>query len=104
VLAALLLTGAAAGNDRDRRDPTRPGKWAPVAEAGAEVALPRLTSVLIGESRKLAVIDGQVLGVGESHGGFRVQRIAADHVMISVTNGSLVRLPLDSHDMNKEIR
>ena len=104
VLGGLLLAAAAVASDRDRRDPTRPGKWTPASEAAADAPLPRLTSVLISESRKLAVIDGQVLSIGEAHGGFQLQRIEADHVVISVTNGSLVRLPLDSHDMNKELR
>jgi MSHA biogenesis protein MshK len=70
-------------------DPTRP------PEGGAEVVEPapdtgsgRLQSILVSESRRLAVIDGQRVGVGDRIGTARVLRIERDSVLLEDAEGT----------------
>jgi MSHA biogenesis protein MshK len=93
-LAALLaLAGAAHAaaipeSARGMPDPTRPPAAAmPAPAAGgagsaAAEALPQLQSVMLGAAggRRIAVIDGQSVRVGESFRGARVVRIADSEV------------------------
>lgn len=98
-LAALLALAGAAGaanaaavaiaeTAQRLPDPTRPPAAAlqslPGAGAGAAAAdvLPQLQSVMLGAagSRRIAVIDGQSVRVGESFRGARVVRIADSEV------------------------
>ena len=56
--------------------------------------LPRLTAVLISGSSRLAVIDDQVVGVGDRVNGERVLRISLDRVVLGGRGGSQVlRVP-----------
>ena len=45
--------------------------------------LPKLTAILIGDSRRLAVIDNLVVGVGDRVHGERVVKISADRVILA---------------------
>jgi MSHA biogenesis protein MshK len=82
--AALLalaagLVHAAAPSSQGLPDPTRPPAGADVAS----VAVPQLQSVLVGQTageRRIAVIDGESVRVGESFRGARVVRIADNEV------------------------
>lgn len=85
VLGLLVLAPAAQGEPVD--DPMRP----PVRESAASPADPHpgwsLTSVLIAEDRRLAIINNRVLREGESVADARVVRIEADHVLIRHEDG-----------------
>jgi MSHA biogenesis protein MshK len=89
--AALLalaagLVHAAAPSSQGLPDPTRPPAAAAPAQAGADAAsaaVPQLQSVLVGQTageRRIAVIDGESVRVGESFRGARVVRIADNEV------------------------
>ena len=90
-MAALLalassLVHAAAPSIQGLPDPTRPPAAAAPAQAGADAAsaaVPQLQSVLVGQAageRRVAVIDGESVRVGESFRGARVVRIADNEV------------------------
>lgn len=112
VLAALVVVVARA-NVPGLEDPTRPlvlrdaaPETSPEAspEASPRPDVPRLTSVLIGKGRKLAMIDGQLMSEGETRAGLKVWKIAADHAVVSVGGGNPVTLSLDNPRMHKENR
>jgi MSHA biogenesis protein MshK len=89
VVAVVALVGAPARaaepSVRDLQDPTRPPAAALAPQAGepAPSALPQLQSVLLGAARgarRIAVIDGESVRVGDSFRGARVLRIADNQV------------------------
>ena len=49
--------------------------------------LPKLTAIIIGGSRRLAVIDNLVLGVGDQIHGERVVKISSDRVILAGPRG-----------------
>ncbi len=66
-------------------DPTRPPASldAPVRqESGARDAGPVLQSVLISPTRKVAIINGETVRLGEKFGDARVVKIAEDEVVL----------------------
>lgn len=81
LLAPALLAAAGAGA-APFADPTRPP--GPAEQAGGDAAGsgPRLESVLISPQRKLAVISGQEVRIGERFGDGRVVRITPTGVAI----------------------
>jgi hypothetical protein len=56
--------------------------------------LPRLDSILVDQDRRLAVINGVVVHVGDSVGSRVVAHIAGDGVLLRERSGLVVRLPL----------
>jgi hypothetical protein len=56
--------------------------------------VPRLDSILVDQDRRLAVIDGVVVHVGDTVGARVVSQIARDGVLLREPSGLLVRLPL----------
>jgi MSHA biogenesis protein MshK len=76
---AALMTGVATAQAQALRDPTRPPgvaaiKAAPGVAPGGLV----LQSILISPERKAAVINGKVVGPGESIDGYMLIAIAED--------------------------
>ena len=104
-LAVGFLTVAAA-TALARLDPTRPMEFKPrAAVAEGTRSLPRLTSILIGERRRVAVIDGQLAAVGESVAGATVREIAPTHVVVGMGEPEeRVVLRLDRAEIVKESR
>jgi MSHA biogenesis protein MshK len=80
---ALATAAAAAGLP----DPTRPPSALMAAE-GAAVAVgqPVLQSVMISPARRVAIISGQAVALGQTYGGARVTRITENEVVLR--NGS----------------
>ncbi|MCZ6643686.1 MAG: hypothetical protein O7F71_19090 [Gammaproteobacteria bacterium] len=105
-LACLLSLGVRA--DRDKlEDPTRPeGFTRPVSSVTEKKTrlLPRLSSVLIGDDRRLAVIDGRVMAEGDVGNGLRVRRINSDRVLVTLADRTRVTLLLDTSGIHKEER
>lgn len=56
--------------------------------------LPRLDSVLIDQNRRLAIIDGGVVGVGDRVGFRVVVAISRDGIVLREPSGLEVRVPL----------
>lgn len=87
LLAALLLFATAAAGAQTRlADPTRPPAAAEGGEAapGGATAKPslRLQSVLISNTRKLAVIDGQTVPLGGEIGGATLTSVSETGVTL----------------------
>lgn len=60
----------------------------------APAALPSVRSVLFSASRRLAMVDGRIVGIGEAAGGYTVADIERDAVVFEAADGSRVRVPL----------
>jgi hypothetical protein len=85
-LALVALSGAArAGTDLP--DPTQPEIGAAAAEPETRASRFALRAVLIGPQRRVAVINGSAVGVGESVDGARVLAIEAGRVRIGTAEG-----------------
>lgn len=84
-MGLLILASPVHGEPVD--DPMRP----PVRESTPSATDPHpgwsLTSVLIADDRRLAIINDRILREGESVAGARVVRIEADHVLIHHGDG-----------------
>ena len=91
------------------RDPTRPlasttprtGAAQPTApRPAAPVTLPQLQLVLTATERRFAVIDGELLGVGDSIRGLTVLDIRDEAVIVKTANGPRT-LPLSTGTENQ---
>ncbi len=91
------------------RDPTRPlasttprtGPVQPTApRPAAPVTLPQLQLVLTATERRFAVIDGELLGIGDSIRGLTVLDIRDEAVIVKTTNGPRT-LPLSTGSENQ---
>jgi MSHA biogenesis protein MshK len=79
----VLLAGVAAAQGAPLADPTRPPSA--VEPSGNELAVPagpRLQSVLISPSRRVAVIDGKTLGLGEKFGAATLEAVTETAVVL----------------------
>lgn len=89
LLPVVALVLAALPGAAELVDPTRPPDRVPDAAAPApEAASERLQSILVSESRRLAVIDGTRVGVGDRIGAARVLRIDRDSVLLEDAEGT----------------
>lgn len=78
-------------------DPTRPAQYHPAA---AQAKL-NLQSILFGNSRRVAVINGKALTEGERIGGARILSISKDMVRLK-RGDKIVRLKLDNASIRRE--
>lgn len=99
VLLLLVLTAATAvaqAQPDGAQDPTRPPQALVTAVATvAPAAQLNLDSILVGRDRRVAVINGQVMGEGDSAAGLRVLKIGTDTVVVR-SDGVTSRLQLAS--------
>jgi hypothetical protein len=58
--------------------------------------LPRVDSILIAGDRRLAIVDGAIVGVGDAVGSRTVAQVHAGAVVLREPSGLEVRLPLQS--------
>ena len=56
--------------------------------------LPKVDSVLIDQDRRLAIIDGSVVAIGDQVGVRTVTQIDRDGVVLREPSGMAVRIPL----------
>jgi MSHA biogenesis protein MshK len=86
-------------------DPTQPPpNWGPAESHGASATVaPRLSSILVSENRRVAVIDGVAYREGQTSNGITVVRI--DKAWVDTQVGSqIVRLKLGGANMTNELR
>ena len=109
-LCGFLLCGVlSAGTGFAESDPTRPKDLSITtdeqsSESGMP-AKPRLTSILIGPHRRLAIIDGHLLAQGQSRSGLQVMKVLDDRVILRlIEDGRDVTLKLGGSNMQKEMR
>jgi MSHA biogenesis protein MshK len=87
-------------------DPTRPpANWRsePIQNGAAGQSGPKLTSILVSRSRRVAVIDGVALSEGQSSNGLTVVHIDRAWVDARVRDTS-IRLSLADVNVTKEPR
>lgn len=93
-VAACLIACAPALAQGTLADPTRPPTVSPAAPgaaggaAPAEAPSPRLQSVLLSPTRKLAMIDGRSLSIGEKVSDATLVHIAETHVVLKRPEGT----------------
>ncbi len=95
-VAALALGCFSAAWAQALPDPTRPpAAWlaaqpkAAGAPSGADVeSVPQLQSLLIGPSRRYAIIDGQLVGVGDMFNDARVVAVRSTEVVLRSERGT----------------
>jgi hypothetical protein len=73
--------------------PTRPAAGEP-PPAPLEDPLPRIESILIHHTRRLAVVDGRIVAVGDTLGPRVVVRIEAEAIVLREPSGLDIRVPL----------
>ncbi len=95
ILSSLLVVSMLAWS---LEDPTRPSSYRSVGKK--EDGL-RLESILFSESRKVAVINGNVLSEGDVMGSTKIIRIGKNSVVVS-DNGNSVTLKLSRTDIRQE--
>lgn len=100
ILAALLGCSSAVcmADFSDLTDPTKPAQFEPkqINEKQAAPSVHRLASIIISPTRKVAVINGQVLTEGEQVDGASVLRITDGQVSLQLADKSQRTLSL--HD------
>jgi MSHA biogenesis protein MshK len=69
-------------------DPTRPSSYRPASVSHTSFTL---SSVIVSDSRKVAIINGKVLAEGEKVAGAKVKRIEKQQVLLS-HNGKTIKL------------
>ena len=94
LVAALLLMSSTA---HSLKDPTRPS----VYRAAATQQSLKLESILLADNRKVAVINGQVLTVGERLGNVKIVDIRKGQVTIN-RNGYSSKLELTTDSIRQE--
>ena len=82
LLCAMSLLAPSAVQSAPFADPTRPPNAVESGSGTLATAGPRLESVLIAPDRRVAVISGQQVRLGEKFGDGRVVRITASEVVI----------------------
>jgi MSHA biogenesis protein MshK len=86
-LLAIAASGSAAAENLP--DPTMPSTGGYVAQSRATVASgPTLQSVMISPSRRVAVISGQAVKLGEKYGDSQVVKITESEVVLQNESGS----------------
>ena len=103
----LQIAGAIATIDErsgvPERDPTRPPSGRVAGPAAPEPGVKlELSSVLIGATRRVAVIDGMLMVEGEERAGVKLWEIKKDRVVVSVAGRKPVTLLLDNARMRKD--
>lgn len=82
-LTVIVLTATAGANAQSLPDPTRPPALTATEQGDAPTPSgPELQSVLISPTRKLAIISGQRVALGEKFGDARVVRITESEVVL----------------------
>ena len=65
----------------------------PVLQARAPV-LPTVRTILYSASRRLAIVDGRIVGVGDAVGDYTVADIEKDAVVFAAPSGGRLRVPV----------
>ena len=90
--------------DLDARDPTKPMAYSPATAPVAMAGTPQLSSVLVADDRRVAVLNGHLMVEGEERAGVKLWRVQADRVVVSVAGREPVTVRLDAGRVYKEQR
>ena len=103
VLALALLAFIEVASAAEFADPTRPTyvQSDDAAQAANVRKKYRLSSILVGEQRKLAVINGQRVREGDRVGSAKVKRISKSSVTLLIQDAA-VNIALSAHDIKNQ--
>jgi len=88
-LVLLLLTASTAGA-QGLADPTRPPGGVTEAVSAADPGGPVLQSVMLSQGRKIAVISGEMVALGERYGSSRLVKLTETEAVLK--NGGEVKV------------
>ena len=94
-LFATIVLYASVGQASSLPDPTKPPSATQARSTVSPASRFSLDSILVGDERRRAVINGRTLSQGSRLGGARVLRIGVDRVLIE-TGGEQYTLELES--------
>lgn len=100
-LVVIAVLGAPAVHGLE--DPTRP----PMVQRAAvkpQRYVPQLKSILVSETRRLALIDDRVMAEGDKFDGLALLRVDHDAVQLRIASGEHITLRLTSNKIRKERR
>ena len=100
----LLAVAAFAAGAGALEDPTRPPVVEKRAAVAPQTALPQLKSILVSPERRVALIDDQILAVGDSAGAIQLLRVDTDSVVVRTSRGERITLTLQSKRIHKELK
>jgi len=72
----------------ETRDALRP------SSRQTRAAEPVVSSILYSASRRLAIVDGRIVGVGDAVGNYRIVEIERDAVVLAVPSGARIRVSM----------
>ena len=81
-LAAVLLAGHAGADDR-LRDPTRPYTAGP-GNTAAPAPRFRVNAIIVSDDRRIAIVNGRRVGVGDHVNGATVREITKTELQIEI--------------------
>lgn len=81
-LAVVLMVNCAVTFSAPLRDPTEPLDASLIGSASDASGMFQLQTIIVAPSRILAMIDGQMVGVGSEIHGARVLAIGKNHVVL----------------------
>ena len=91
-----------------RRDPFLFGDEtravARAAGAAPVPALPAVRTILYSATRRLAIVDGRIVGVGDSVGGYRVAVIEKGAVVFAAPSAERLRVPVHATEPIETVR
>jgi len=67
-------------------------------------AIPAVRTILYSAGRRLAVVDGRIVGVGDTVGGFTIAGIERDAVVFTAPSGERVRVSLHATGPRETVR
>lgn len=95
IVLTLCLGAVAMAAEQPLRDPLQPSGYRTVAQpvatkASVNTADWALGAVLLSEQRRVAIIDGQPLQLGDRYKGYRLDSVEADRVVLTNGTGRVV--------------
>jgi hypothetical protein len=63
-----------------------------------QITIPKVTAILTSDDRRMALVDGRVVGVGDAVGAWRVAEIEPRTVVLRDASGAELRVPLGGKD------
>lgn len=83
-------------------DPTRPPNLAAATVQAQNQSVPKLNSILISDQRRLAIIGGEIVSVGERTAGVELLEVEPGAVRVRTSSGKQLTLTLGNNKIHKE--
>jgi len=104
LVLGLLGAIAAPVESQAGNDPTRPPSQVALQISEIKHTTPVLSSIILSESRQVAILGGRPLGIGQSLDGYVVVQIAPMSVRLRNGAGDIVTLSMRSKKISKDLK